>query len=133
MDSNLNSSMTNMGNILNNNGNSNMDMSRLPMMALEDIPVPKPDAKEIVALVKNSGKVTGYQLSDGRVLDKEEGVNLARQGGISGVGIASRNGNEYLKSLPDGTENNNLSNLPSISGASTNNNTTGNTNSNQYQ
>ncbi len=133
MDSNLNSSMTNMGNILNNNGNSNMDMSRLPMMALEDIPVPKPDAKEIVALVKNSGKVTGYQLSDGRVLDKEEGVNLARQGGISGVGIASRNGNEYLKSLPDGTENNNLSNLPSISGASTNNNTTGNTNNNQYQ
>ncbi len=39
---------------------------------------------------------------------------LARQGEIKGVGVASRNGNEYLKSLPDGTENNNLSNLPSV-------------------
>lgn len=86
----------------------------LAMMALDDIPSPKADAKEIVALVKESGRVTGYQLSDGRTLNKEEGVMLARQGEIKGVGVASRNGNEYLKSLPDGTENNNLSNLPSV-------------------
>lgn len=114
MDINLNSNQTDMRNNLNNN----MDISKLPLMALEDIPVPQPDAKDIVALVKKGGKVTGYQLSDGRVLAKEEGVNLARQGGIAGVGIASRNGNEYLKSLPDSSENNNLSNLPSISGNS---------------
>lgn len=126
MDQNLNSNITDIGNNLKNN----MDMSKLPLMALEDIPVPKPDAKEIVALVKASGKVTGYQLSDGRVLDKEEGVNLARQGGISGVGIASRNGNEYLKSLPDSTENNNLSNLPSIAASAVNNSTSNNTNTN---
>lgn len=86
----------------------------LPMMALSDIPVPNADAKQIVALVKESGRVTGYKLSDGRVLNKEEGVELAKQGGIEGVGVSSRNGNEYLKSLPDGSESNNLSSLPSV-------------------
>ncbi len=120
MDNHLNNN-SNQENNLSNNIHNNMDMSKLPMMALDDIPKPNADAKDIVALVKSSGKVTGYQLSDGQVLDKEEGVNLARQGGITGVGIASRNGNEYLKSLPDGSENNNLSNLPSISGNRENN------------
>lgn len=93
---------------------SKNDLSKLPMNALEDVPEPNADAKQIVALVRESGRVTGYQLSDGRVLDKEEGVQLARQGGIQGVGIATRNGNEYLKSLPDEKENNNLGNLPSF-------------------
>lgn len=88
--------------------------NNLPMMALNEIPAPKADAKQIVALLKESGRVTGYQLSDGRVLNKEEGVELAKQGGIQGVGISSRNGNEYLKSLPDGSERNNLSSLPSV-------------------
>ena len=46
---------------------------------------------------------------------KNESIQLAKQGGIQGVGIATRNGSEYLKSLPDGEENNNLGNLPSIS------------------
>ncbi|WP_312640750.1 DUF3892 domain-containing protein [Hydrogenoanaerobacterium sp.] len=91
------------------------DLSKLPMMALKDIPQPNEDAKKITALVKTGGRVTGYQLSDGRVMDKDEAVQLARQGGIQGVGISARNGNEYLKSLPDGSENNNLGNLPSIS------------------
>jgi hypothetical protein len=98
----------------NMNANQTELSSVLPMMALSDIPESKPDAKEIVALVKDSGKVTGYQLSDGQVLNKEEGVEAARQGEIKGVGIATRKGNEYLKSLPDGKEENNLSNLPSI-------------------
>jgi hypothetical protein len=92
-----------------------MDLSKLPLMALKDIPQPGADAKQITALVKESGRITGYQLSDGRVVSKEEGVALARQGGIMGVGIATRNGNEYLKSLPDDSEGNNLGNLPSIS------------------
>ena len=90
--------------------------SGLPMMAIKDIPQPKSDAKQIVALIKNGGRVSGYKLSDGQVIDKQQGVQLAKQGGISGVGISSRNGNEYLKSLPDETEDNNLSNLPSVSG-----------------
>ncbi len=93
----------------------NPDLSKLPMMALQDIPKPKADAKRITALVKDGGRIAGYQLSDGSVLGKEEGVRLARQGGIAGVGIATRKGNEYLKSLPDDKESNNLGNLPSIS------------------
>lgn len=91
------------------------NMSKLPMMTLKDIPEPNADAKQIVALVKESGRVTGYKLSDGRILGKEDGVELAKNGGIQGVGVASRNGNEYLKSLPDDNGNNNLSNLPSVS------------------
>ena len=78
-------------------------------------PVINKDAKSIERLVKKGGKVTGYELSGGEVLNKAEAVALAKQGGIKGVAIASRNGNEYLRSYPDSGENNNLSNLPSKS------------------
>lgn len=82
---------------------------------LDDIPSTKDDARKITALVKESGKVTGYQLSDNTFVEKGQAIELARQGGIAGVGIAHRGETEYLKSIPDDTENNNLSNLPSIS------------------
>lgn len=88
----------------------------LAMNTLDDIPQPKDDAKDIVGLVKSSGRVTGYQLSDGRTVSKEEGVALAKAGEISGVGVAHRGDSEYLKTIPDGTEGNNLTNLPSVSG-----------------
>lgn len=88
----------------------------LAMNTLDDIPTPKSNAKDIVGLVKSSGKITGYQLSDGSTVSKQEGVSLAKEGEINGVGIAHRQGNEYLKTLPDGKENNNLTNLPSVSG-----------------
>lgn len=90
--------------------------SELAYAALDEIPTPKADAKEIVGLVKSSGRITGYQLSDGSTVSKEEGVSMAKEGEIQGVGVAHRNNSEYLKSLPDGTEENNLGNLPSISG-----------------
>lgn len=90
--------------------------AKLPYAALDDIPEPKADAKEIVGLVKSSGRITGYQLSDGSRVTKEDGVAMAKAGDIKGVGIAHRKDSEYLKSLPDGTENNNLGNLPSVSG-----------------
>lgn len=76
-------------------------------------PVPNKDAKNITRLVRKNGKIAGYELSDGTVLNKHEGVALAKQGGIRGVAIASRNGSEYLRSLPDGDESNNLGDLPS--------------------
>ena len=78
-------------------------------------PVPNKDAKSISKLIRNNGKITGYQLADGTILSKSEGVALAKQGGIRGVAIASRNGSEYLRSLPDGSESNNLGDLPSTS------------------
>ena len=90
--------------------------AKLAFAALDEIPTPKQDAQEIVGLVKSSGRITGYQLSDGSTVSKEEGVAMAKDGQIQGVGIAHRNGSEYLKSLPDETEDNNLGNLPSVSG-----------------
>ena len=78
-------------------------------------PVPNKDAKSISKLIRNNGKISGYQLSDGTVLSKSEGVALAKQGGIRGVAIASRNGSEYLRSLPDGSDSHNLGDLPSTS------------------
>ncbi|MCL1878513.1 MAG: DUF3892 domain-containing protein [Defluviitaleaceae bacterium] len=50
----------------------------------------------ITGLVKEDGAVVGYQLSNGQTLSSAEGVALARQGGIQGVGISERDGNEYL-------------------------------------
>lgn len=87
---------------------------KLPLMAMREIPQSQENAQEITALIKDNGRVTGYQLANGQTLSKEEGVALAKQGGIRGVGIASRNGTEYLKSIPDGTETNNLNTLPSV-------------------
>ena len=96
--------------------NSKNDLgSKLAYTALDEVPTPKADAKEIVGLVKSSGRITGYQLSDGSTVSKEEGVAMAKSGDIQGIGIAHRKDSEYLKALPDGTENNNLGNLPSIS------------------
>lgn len=94
---------------------TNKEHLALPLRALDEIPVPSADAKSITGLVKESGKVTGYQLSDNTIVDKQQGVELAKSGGIKGVGVANRKGVEYLKSLPDDSENNNLSNLPSVS------------------
>lgn len=90
--------------------------AKLAYAALDEVPTPKADAKEIVGLVKSSGKITGYQLSNGETVSKEEGVAMAKAGEIQGVGVAHRKDSEYLKSLPDGTEGNNLGNLPSVSG-----------------
>ena len=87
----------------------------LAYAALDEIPNTKADAKEIVGLVKSGGKVTGYQLSDGETISKEKGVAMAKAGEIQGVGVAHRKDSEYLKSLPDGSDANNLSNLPSVS------------------
>lgn len=90
--------------------------AQLAYAALDEVPIPKSDAKEIVALVKSGGRITGYQLSDGSTISKEEGVAMAKAGEIQGVGVAHRKDTEYLKSLPDGTEDNNLSSLPSVKG-----------------
>ena len=88
--------------------------SILPKAALDDIPTPKNDAVSITGLVKQKGKITGYQLSDDRIVSREEGVALAKAGEIKGVGIAHRKDTEYLKAIPDDNENNNLSSLPTV-------------------
>ncbi|QIB68773.1 DUF3892 domain-containing protein [Aminipila butyrica] len=96
-----------------NNEKNTLDAS-FARNTLDQIPTPASDAKRITGLVKSGGKVTGYQLSDNSILSKEDCIDLAKRGGVMGVGISHRGNTEYLKSIPDGSENNNLSSLPSI-------------------
>ena len=92
-----------------------MDGQKLVKQTLDQSPQAKANAKRIVGLVKEGGRVTGYQLSDRSIVKKQQAVEMAKQGQIAGVGIAHRGDTEYLKSIPDGSENNNLGNLPSVS------------------
>ena len=87
----------------------------LAKQTLDQIPQANSNAKRIVELMKEGGRITGYPLSDNSIVEKQRAVNMAKQGQIAGVGIAHRGDTEYLKSIPDGSENNNLSNLPSVS------------------
>ena len=92
-----------------------MEDHNLVKNTLDQIPQAHSNAKRIVGLVKEDGRITGYQLSDNSIVEKQQAVNIAKQGQIAGVGIAHRGDTEYLKSIPDGSENNNLGNLPSVS------------------
>ena len=77
-------------------------------------PIPQPNATSITAVTRKNGRISGYQLSDGTIISKEQGIAMAEAGKIRGVGIASRKGNEYLRTLPDNWEDNNLSSLPTV-------------------
>lgn len=92
-----------------------MEENNLAKNTLDQIPLANKNARRIVGLVKESGRITGYQLSDNSIVEKQQAVDMAKQGQIAGVGIAHRGDTEYLKSIPDGSENNNLGNLPSVS------------------
>ena len=92
-----------------------MENHDLVKNTLDQIPQANSNAMRIVGLVKEGGRSTGYQLSDNSFVEKQQAVNMAKLGQIAGVGIAHRGDTEYLKSIPDGSENNNLGNLPSVS------------------
>ena len=92
-----------------------MDGNNRVKNTLDQIPQAGPNAKRIVGLVKEGGRITGYKLSDESFVSKPEAVSMAKQGQIAGVGIAHRGDTEYLKSIPNGSENDNLGNLPSVS------------------
>lgn len=85
-----------------------------PMQINKVTPEPKQDAVSVTGLVKDDGRVSGYRLSDGETVTKEEGVRLAKENRIKGVAVAERKGSEYLRSLPDEKEGNNLGNLPAV-------------------
>ena len=92
-----------------------MNGQELVKQTLDQIPQANTNAKRIVGLVKEGGRITGYQLSDNTVVKKQQAVNMAKQGQIADVAIAHRGDTEYLKSVPNGNENDNLGNLPSVS------------------
>lgn len=89
-------------------------IGNLPKNINKEVPTPNADANRITKLVKHSGDVVGYELSNGQRISKDEAIQMAKNGQIAGVAIATNKGNEYLRSLPDESENNNLSNLPTI-------------------
>lgn len=90
-------------------------MNIMPENINKVTPTPSSDAVSVTKLIKHSGAVVGYELSNGTRVSKEEGVTLAKSGGISGVAVGvSGKGEEYLRTLPDGAEGNNLSSLPSV-------------------
>ncbi len=92
-----------------------MEENTLVKNTLDEIPKANSNAKHIVGLVKQSGKVTGYKLSDETFVSKPDAVAMAKHGDIAGVGIAHRGDTEYLKAIPNGNENDNLGNLPAVS------------------
>lgn len=97
-----------------NDNTNNINGNELVKNTLDQIPEAKDNAKRITGLVKENGRVTGYQLSDDTIVEKPQAVQMAKQGEISGVGIAHRGDNEYLKSIPNGKENDNLGNLSAV-------------------
>ena len=92
-----------------------MEQYNLVKNTLDQIPQASPNAKHIVGLVKEGGRITGYKLSDESFVSKPEAVPMAKQGQIAGVGIAHRGDTEYLKAIPNGNENDNLGSLPTVS------------------
>ena len=77
-----------------------MDGPELVKQTLDQIPRPSTNANRIVELVKESGRITGYQLSDNSFGGKQQAVNMAKQVQIAGVGIAHRGAAEYPKAIP---------------------------------
>ncbi|WP_097027446.1 DUF3892 domain-containing protein [Clostridium peptidivorans] len=73
-------------------------------------------ANSIVAIGKDSdNEIVSYKLDNGEILSRDQAISLAKDGGLKGVSVSkSRKGEEYLRSLPDDDESNNLKNLPNI-------------------
>lgn len=90
-------------------------IGNLPKNINKEIPNPKANAETICKLIKHSGEVVGYELSNGARVSKDEAISMAINGNIAGVAVATREGEEYLRTLPDGVDGNNLSSLPTIS------------------
>ena len=57
-----------------------MDGKELVKQTLDQIPQASANAKRIVGLVKEGGRITGYQLSDNSVVEKQQAVNMAKRG-----------------------------------------------------
>jgi len=73
-------------------------------------------AKQITKLIKSGGEVVGYELESGTHISVKQAIDMAKQNALKHVGVSiSKDGSEYIRSLADGDESNNLGNLPSIS------------------
>lgn len=100
-------------NTLNNNPtNSANTTNNLPLQTFQNISTANSNACQITAQIKQNGNVVGYSLSNGTDVDLATAVDLTKKNQIANVGVATNQGVEYLRSLPDNNSSNNLSNLP---------------------
>ncbi len=73
------------------------------------------NAESICKLIKSGGEVVGYELESGKHVSVHQAVEMAKANQLKHVGVSvSKDGDEYIRSLADGDESNNLGNLPSI-------------------
>ena len=72
------------------------------------------DEERVTAVRKNGdGDIVELQLTSGKVVDYKTAQTMAKEGGIAGLNVfRGRDGDEHLRSDPDGLEDNNLDNLP---------------------
>lgn len=73
------------------------------------------NAEQITKLIKSGGEVVGYELESGIHVSVQQAIDMAKHNQLKHVGVStSKDGSEYIRSLADGDESNNLGNLPSI-------------------
>jgi len=61
-----------------------------------------------------NGANTHYRLSDGRIVTREEAVEMCRDGELPDYHIYETDGVEYLRDNPDTEESDNIDNQPLI-------------------
>jgi len=74
------------------------------------------DKPHVTAVRKNGdGDIVELQLSSGQVVGYKEAQQMAKNDQIANVNVfKGRDGDEHLRSDPDGREDNNLDNLPTF-------------------
>jgi hypothetical protein len=74
------------------------------------------DKQQVVAVRKNGdGDIVELKLSSGQVVGYKEAQQMAKSNQIDNVNVfKGRDGDEHLRSNPDGREDNNLDNLPTF-------------------
>ncbi|WP_304427886.1 DUF3892 domain-containing protein [uncultured Clostridium sp.] len=67
----------------------------------------------IVAVKKESGEISEYKLSDGRIIGREVAFQMVLDKQLKGyIPAVSKTGEAYIRSGADGDLSNNLQNLP---------------------
>lgn len=75
------------------------------------------DTTKIIKVRKNNdGDITDIMLQNGSIFSINEAIMMARDNKIEGVNVGkAKNGREFLRSDPNGNEDDNLDNLPTFS------------------
>lgn len=74
------------------------------------------ESNKIVKVRKNEdGDISSVMMEDGTVIPIDEAIRMTKSNKIQGVNVGrSKSGTEYLRSDPDGIEENNLEQLPTF-------------------